>query len=308
MVCDPGYSLIWLITEWKCFKHNKPLKTPTTETFGPITFTYDKSNDPLKCHRPTASSLSVPSWAVDNYNHNNSEWKNSTRVTPDGYYYDGVMCHPKVGVCTDREALNYGGEDGVFDEEKEQSNNEICTYEQKPPVDVCPNMEGDQEVVPDGYHTDEQGNCVINEEKREDPCAPGVPFIGSHCGWSPEPEKHNSDAPQCTDGSTTQLPANIHVVRDGKKATVNFFITEGDRANVYYRVVGQKEWQHAVASLLPNADNFVSYTIEGLNPNLGYDFGIQQVRGCGGGNLVTAVVVDGPNAQVFGLSYWEWSK
>jgi hypothetical protein len=47
-----------------------------TKSFGPITFTYDKSNDPNKCHRPTASSQEVPAWAVNDYNHDNPEWKN----------------------------------------------------------------------------------------------------------------------------------------------------------------------------------------------------------------------------------------
>ena len=30
--------------------------------------------------------------------------------------------------------------------------------------DVCPNIEGDQASLPDGYHFDDAGNCVENEE------------------------------------------------------------------------------------------------------------------------------------------------
>jgi hypothetical protein len=51
-----------------------------TETFGPIDFTYDKSNDPKKCHRPTASSLGIPSWARDDYNGQFKEWLNAPEV------------------------------------------------------------------------------------------------------------------------------------------------------------------------------------------------------------------------------------
>jgi hypothetical protein len=126
------------------------------------------------------------------------------------------------------------------------------------------------------------------------------------CGDPPTFAGSSTEAPKCSNGNTTQLPANLHVVREGGDATVNFFITEGDSANIYWRVVGSSEWQNAVADVKPNGDKFVGYTIHGLNPALGYDFGIQQVRGCSGGQLVTAVVVDGPESQTFGMSYWTW--
>jgi hypothetical protein len=51
-----------------------------TETFGPITFKYDKSCDPNKCHRPTGSSLGVPSWAMSDFNAQNPEWLNQIDV------------------------------------------------------------------------------------------------------------------------------------------------------------------------------------------------------------------------------------
>lgn len=117
-----------------------------------------------------------------------------------------------------------------------------------------------------------------------------------------------NNPPVCSNGDTIELPANPFVVRQGDKATVNFFITQGDNANIYYKVLGQNDWQFSVPNLKPNSDHFVSYTITGLNPQLGYVFGIQQTFGCGGGNYVTAVVVDGPQTRVFNFSYWEWSK
>ena len=114
----------------------------------------------------------------------------------------------------------------------------------------------------------------------------------------------NITTPQCPDKNTTNVVANLHVLRSGSDATVNFFITEGDRANIYYSIVGQPHWQYAVGNVKGNNDNYVSYTIHDLNPNLGYDFGVQQVFNCGGG-LTTGVVVDGPTTQLFNLSYWE---
>ncbi|HRY77073.1 MAG TPA: DUF4215 domain-containing protein, partial [Candidatus Paceibacterota bacterium] len=54
--------------------------TYKTETFGPINVTYNKSEDPNRCHRPTGSSLGVPSWAEHNFNHLDE-------------YLDGINCH-----------------------------------------------------------------------------------------------------------------------------------------------------------------------------------------------------------------------
>jgi hypothetical protein len=59
-----------------------------------------------------------------------------------------------------------------------------------------------------------------------------------------------------------------------------------------------------VVGQYPN--NFNEYTIHLLNPKLGYLFGLQQKTGCGGGQIVTAVVVDGPFAKLFPMSYWIW--
>lgn len=113
-----------------------------------------------------------------------------------------------------------------------------------------------------------------------------------------------TNAPSCPDKSTTNVVANPHVIRAGESATVNFFITEGDSANIFYSEVGLPHWQHAVANVKPNNDRFVSYTVHGLVPALGYDFGIQQKFGCSGGQT-TAVIVDDPSPRLFMISYWE---
>lgn len=114
-----------------------------------------------------------------------------------------------------------------------------------------------------------------------------------------------TEAPVCRDGKTVNVPANPHVWRAGDKATVNFFVTEGDRADVVYKEVNASDWQHAITDLKANGDGFVSVEIGGLDANLGYTFGVRQRVGCGGGETITAVIVDGPEPTLFQFSYWE---
>jgi hypothetical protein len=65
--------------------------TYRTETFT-VTFDYGKSQDPNHCHRPTGRSLGVPSWAMDDFNHQFPEIINVT-VVP-GYWIDPVCQVP----------------------------------------------------------------------------------------------------------------------------------------------------------------------------------------------------------------------
>jgi len=116
-----------------------------------------------------------------------------------------------------------------------------------------------------------------------------------------------TDTPVCTDGSTTSLVANLHVIRNGTEATVNYFITQGDSSNIYYKLNGSDGWQHSIIGVKGNSENYVSYTIGGLDANAGYTFGVQQVQGCGSGDIATAVVVDPPAyGKIFKFSYWIW--
>ncbi len=134
------------------------------------------------------------------------------------------------------------------------------------------------------------------------------------CEQPKQEEHHDSapgpsqpSAPQCTDGNTLQLPANPHVIRSGSQATVNWFETEGDEANIFFKEVDSPVWTHAVRDIKV-VGGYGSVTINDLKPELGYTFGIQQKRGCAGGETVIAVIVDGPAPMVFPFSYWEWAK
>ena len=113
---------------------------------------------------------------------------------------------------------------------------------------------------------------------------------------------HTMDPPMCTDGTTILLPANFHVIRNGVSATLKWWPTQGGQVNVFYKEVDQKNWTHGLADQLNNGN----LTIGGLNPNLGYTFGLMQKNGCGGGQLVTSVVIDGPQSRLFTFSYWMW--
>lgn len=61
--CDNGWHYE---QDGKCHKHNHSPKNPS-ESFTK-TFKYNKSNDPNKCHRPTAQSQGVPTWAISQFN------------------------------------------------------------------------------------------------------------------------------------------------------------------------------------------------------------------------------------------------
>lgn len=112
-----------------------------------------------------------------------------------------------------------------------------------------------------------------------------------NCGTPPTFQGSTTQAPVCTEPNTTQSVANPFVERNGTEAVVDFFITQGNEANIYYKESGAGNWQFAVANLYPNGDSFVSYTINALKLNVGYDFGVQQTFGCGGGLITTAPVL-----------------
>jgi hypothetical protein len=63
--------------------------TYKTETFT-VTFDYNKwDQDPTKCHRPTAQSLDIPSWAQADFNKDFDEWKDAEECctwVPPVYY------------------------------------------------------------------------------------------------------------------------------------------------------------------------------------------------------------------------------
>lgn len=123
---------------------------------------------------------------------------------------------------------------------------------------------------------------------------------------TPEQPRGTTEAgtPQCTDHKPLILPSNVHVIRNGSDATVNFF-TQSSNANIYYRTSGQPVWQHALRDI-PVTNNYVSVTIHDLIPTGDYDFGVQSANSCAGGEVVIAVVEDSWQPQTFMFSWYEW--
>ncbi len=114
-----------------------------------------------------------------------------------------------------------------------------------------------------------------------------------------ETQSSTAKAPVCSDRNTTNVPANIQIARNADKATISFFITDGDTADIFYKQRNASDWQYSVTGLKPNADKFVSTKIGSLNPNLDYTFGVRQRIGCGGGEIAT---INKSETQVLGAS------
>lgn len=206
-----------------------------------------------------------------------------------------------------------------------------------PPVDVCPNLDGNQATVPGGYHL-EEGQCVPNQivcdegqHEVEGECV-NDPILGctdrSATNFDPEATEDDKSctyptqtitttetpltpagAPICQDGNILALPIAFQVLREGDKATLTWYKTGGDKVNIYFKEVGQANWTHAVGDV-PNVDPKNVFVVDHLVPSVGYIFAIEQHQGCAGGQLVQSVVVDGPvyKSVVFEFSYWQWSK
>lgn len=149
-------------------------------------------------------------------------------------------------------------------------------------------------------HEDTFGKCP---EPTQQPTPPSVVVLDPNDCHAEARCAGGTTAPVCQDGTTINLPANFHVIRNGTEATLKWWPTEADQVNVFYKEVGSPVWTHALADQ-PNNGNVV---IGMLKPELGYVFGIMQKRGCGSGELVTAVVVDGAFNRLFPMSYWQWN-
>lgn len=91
----------------------------------------------------------------------------------------------------------------------------------------------------------------------------------------------NAGAPQCTSTRPVLLPANPLVWRKAGQAIVQWVPTEGEKANVYYREVGNYDNAHAVRDT--ENDGYVEI---GLLGSLDWEFGIQQANDCAGGDVV----------------------
>src|SRR3990167_4004152 len=167
--CPAGYHEFGPVF---CEKNGAQFDLEPYLTFGPIQVTYNKSEDPHKCHRPSPASLDIPSWAVNNYNSDLEEHVDAVEVE----------C-PLVDLCENLDGVqselppNYQEEEGQ------------CSCQE-------------------GYHQEEYGNnhiyeipeCVRDEEPEPEP-EPEVPQ---------EPVVHENLAPACPDHTVPPVPQNVH--------------------------------------------------------------------------------------------------
>lgn len=177
-----------------------------------------------------------------------------------------------------------------------------------PEPSATPTPEPSVTPIPPQVCEDENALNFGKEEECEYPEPSVTPTPEPTATPTPEEPRGTTPAgaPQCTDSTPLVLPSNVHVVRNGSDATVNFF-TSSSNAHIYYKEVSASSWQHAVRDI-PVTGGYVSYTIHALQPALGYTFGVQAANSCAGGETVVAVVVDGPESVTFPLSYWEWLR
>jgi hypothetical protein len=322
--CPDGYDYI---QEPHPTKNWGPDYCSKEETFSTTVQYGEKSQDPNHCHRPTAQSLNVPQWAINDFN-----------KLPEKKDKPVIQCEapkPEKEVTVNVSELSCGVQEvtlsGSFEYTVEVHSDYLAVYVDGVQVgsDILvdqnnagwPNWSIATDELGVGTHTvkvelyDQAGhNGLITTHETE--------FEIEECSEEPTPTPTPNDqpkeqtvshasvsAPVCPDGVTINLPANPHVERNGSTAVVKWFQTEGDSANIYYKEVNSSNWQHSVNDVkVDNPDKFGQVTINDLDPNLGYTFGIQQKKGCGGGQTVTAIIIDGPAPSLFYLSYWEWAN
>ena len=213
---------------------------------------------------------------------------------------DDNMCHrPSDSVLTN----TYGMDHDTRDDFKKHNDESVYGT---PNACPSPTLEptATPTLEPTGTPTPESTPTPEATPSAEPSQAPQTPYVdpGQHYSW-----QDPAGTPQCTDGNTILLPANPHVIRKGTTATVNWFETQGDSANIYYKEVKSANWQFSVRDI-PVTGGYGSVTINDLKPNVGYTFGIEQKFGCAGGQLAIAVIVDGPQCKTFPITYWMWGK
>ena len=155
--CDWG----WQEKDGKCRKQKarggwdyKPMTTGNT-----FTVTYNKSQDPHKCHRPSTNQLSsnygMNQWEAVAFTQDNPEWLQANRVIPSNMYLGrDNKCHAKTPVC---EVTNPERE--YYSPEKCENNSTVC----EDPEAMNYNQEGEceYETCKDETATNygEKGSC-----------------------------------------------------------------------------------------------------------------------------------------------------
>lgn len=144
------------------------------------------------------------------------------------YFVDSVIsCHTGVidySACTPEESCteSCGYEGGQVADGK--GGFKTCEATPVCQVDACFNIEGFQEVIPEGYHLEEDFGCIVDTP----PAGPAPEVIRV------ETPTTEAGAPVCTDVAPAKIP-NIFVVNAGVgKLEVRWIPTGGDKAHIFY--------------------------------------------------------------------------
>jgi hypothetical protein len=151
----------------------------------------------------------------------------------------------------------------------------FCEEEEEEPQDICPNLEGVQEVLPEGYQLVE-GQCIEDTPPIEEP--PVEVVCTENCGTPPTFAGSSTNAPVCSD-TTPGVVANINVesgTPDDNKVEVQWALPTGaNKVHISYGEYG-KPYEHA----LLNTDNDGNEVIGGLKNGVNYNFKVAGVNGC----------------------------
>jgi hypothetical protein len=280
----------WVPNTYKCPSgyENNPGKSdcrkwiPDTfkTVFHNVDVAYEKSNDPLKCHRPSDDTLKdtygMNNSAKNDFKSENSEWKDSI-------------------------------ESNCVDAHWEITNTENDSFSCTVPlvecvVDACPNLEGhqsDKKECPDttpSVTPSVTPDVTITPEPSATPIVTQAPkqenkSSGGDTGWhAPGPTDYS-----CHNTKPEKRVANFHLYRKGDSAKL-YWQSAGQNAptvNVYYKLVKSSSWEHSVINW-PN-DGYLE--IRGLGSR-DWTFAIAQNNGCIEGDQSSPIVDGNTNGWI----------
>lgn len=256
--------------------------TTHTETFGPITFAYIKSNDQNHCHRPTGTSLGVPSWAMSNFNkldeHKNLIDVNCRQIPADSQTRNisctvsFVACPTQTPVPTEtpiecpttytcQECQNYPEHGSMCS----RSMYEYCVENYQ-----CGNDNDNSSWVC------QCGSPTETPTITNTPTPTDTPNVGGGDGGSSNP-----GPPVCND-TDPGIPSNLKATAlGGGKVRLDWTAAPGP-VTTYAVAFGPSVGNYIYGD--PNVGNVTTYTVQALTPGAAYCFYVQAQNGCRGGN------------------------